>query len=84
MWLKAKANFISLWLKCERSLEVLLGNLSLVRAEKNSVWCSYTNSGAVLLHLITGEGPAASLHGAVIFKQGEVCPSAGTLSPQSR
>jgi len=33
---------------------------------------------------LTAKGPLLSLHGAVIFEQSEVCPSAGTLLPQSQ
>lgn len=63
--LKVKLIFVPLWHKCEWSLEMPLVSPSRVRAEGNSVgiavlWCSYTHSGALLLHLIYCEGPTPS------------------------
>lgn len=86
-----KATLISvpLWLKCERSLEMLLGSPCWDWTEGNSVWTAVL-FGAPTHTLVlsyytwfTVKGPLP-LHGAVIFEQSEVCPSTGNLSPQSQ
>lgn len=48
-------------------------------------WCSYTHTLVLSYYTwFTVKGPLLPLHGAVIFKQSKVCPSSGTLSPQSQ
>lgn len=86
---KAKLIFVLLRHKCELSLEMPLGSPPRVRAEEAVLGqqCFGDPTHTLVLSYYTWftvKGPLLPLHGAVIFEQSEVCPSAGTLSHQSQ